>query len=58
MLCRHGLHHFLSLKYSATAIRRTDPYTYSGSNDALRPSQQLWSYRDSQIFSRASLTKR
>ena len=26
--------------------------------DALRPSQQLWSYRDGQIFSRASLTKR
>ena len=58
MLCRHGLHHFLSLKHSATAIRQADPYTYSDTNDALRPSQQLWSYRDGHLFSRASLTKR
>ena len=58
MLCRHGLHHLLSLKHSATAIRWTDPYNYSDTNDALRPSQQLWSNRDGQIFSRASLTKR
>ena len=37
---------FCPLKHSATAIRRVDPYTYSDTNDALRPSQRLWSYRD------------
>ena len=43
MLCRHGLHHFLSLKQSETAIIWTAPNTYSDTNDALRPSQQLLS---------------
>ena len=37
MLCCHGLHRFLFLNHSATAIRWTDPYTYSDTNDALRP---------------------